>query len=156
MRLSLVLLALVLLAPSLAAQETNPFALEPGDRIRLRAPLPHDPRVPARVITVGPVYFGYSVDGREDLVYTRAFETVDTIDVRLSSRRYSARSGALWGAYLGAAAGAITGPFVAPSLKLDTGPATALFSGSGSLVGALAGAALGAVLAPSRWYRYVQ
>lgn len=155
MRLATALLALLVTAPSLAAQVENPFMLEPGDRIRLAAPAPSDAAVEADVVDVSGTTFNFAIADAPDVVLTRSFAGLDTLEVRASSRRHSARSGAIWGLYLGAAAGLIGGPFYATSGSMETGTAVGVFGSAGGLAGALTGAAVGALLAPERWYRYV-
>jgi len=150
-----VLVALLAVAP-VSAQSAQSLPLEPGDRIRFSAPFPGDPMVGARVVSTGPIYLGFAVDGRPGIVYTREFSSIDMIDVRRRPPgRESMRAGALMGLYIGAAAGLIGGTFLAPSLSMETGSAALLLGGAGILVGSLAGAATGAALKPSRWYRFV-
>jgi len=152
--LSALALALLLAGP-LAAQQANPLSLSPGDWIRLPAPTLHDQVALARVVWFDESEIQFRLQGRPEVVYSRAYTDIDTIDVRRRYRRYSARSGALWGAYLGAAAGIIAGPFAAGSLSLDTGKAVALLGAVGGVSGGVGGWLAGSVLAPPNWYRHV-
>jgi hypothetical protein len=155
-RAIVVLAALLVAGPLTAQQRTDPLDLRAGDRVRFGAPFPGDARVGARVVTTGPVYLGFSVDGSPDIVYNRAYVTIDTIDVQVRPPMVAAaRSGATLGLFLGTATGIISGTFLASVVGLDTGPSVMLFGGAGSLVGSLTGAATGALLKPGRWYRLV-
>lgn len=158
MRLVTATLTFLLLATPLASQEGPPaIPIEPGDVIRLRSPFPGQTIVPARVTSVGDVYFGYAIENDpENRIFTGELLTLDTLDVRERSRRYSARTGAVWGGYLGAALGLIGGPFAAPGMDIETGTSVALFGAAGTAMGALSGATIGALIAPARWYRYVR
>ncbi len=135
--------------------EVSGLGLEPGDRIRLHGPFEQDPLVSARVVSTGPIYLGFSLDGRPDLVFTRAFATIDTLDVRHRSRWYSAQEGATWGLFLVTAAGMIAGPLLAPGRAMETSTAIVAYGAGGAILGIVSGAAAGAVIAPIRWYRYV-
>jgi hypothetical protein len=152
----LLLSALLCAAPLSAQRAAEPLFLEPGERIRFNAPFPHDARVGARVVTSGPVYLGFSMDGDPSIVYVREFATIDTLEVRRRpARADAARSGALMGVFVGTAAGVISGTLIAPAISMETGTSVALFGSVGSLAGSLAGALTGAAIKPRRWYRFV-
>jgi hypothetical protein len=155
-RLFLFMAALLCASPLAAQHAAETLYLKPGERIRFNAPFPHDARVRAKVVTSGPMYLGFSVDGNSDIVYVREFATIDTLDVRRRPPgRDAARSGATMGLFLGTAAGLIGGTFLAPVISMETGTSVALFGSVGSLTGSLAGALTGATIKPRRWYRYV-